>query len=99
MSDTIRMNFQAMENMAKAFKDGSQELQEIEAKVKELAGVIEEGALGGKAGARLSEILSNELAHNVSWLREELDEQEKDVREALHQMQNADEIAKDYYKG
>lgn len=98
MSETIRMDFQAMENMAKAFKDGAQDLEEVQAKVKELAGKIESGGLQGKAGARLSELLSDSLSKNIAWVKDDLVELEKDVREALHQMQNADEIASDYYK-
>lgn len=98
MGDTIRMDFQAMEAMVKAFKDGAQELTEIEAKVKELAGKVEEGALQGKAGARLNEILSDALAGHVAMVRGILEEEEKDVSEALHQMRNADEIAGGYYK-
>jgi WXG100 family type VII secretion target len=98
MSEQIRMNFQAMEDMAKAFKDGAQDLEEIEAKIKEIAGTIDNGALQGKAGAALGDALRDKLSPELGKLKEKIEELEKDVREALHQMQNADEIASGYYK-
>jgi WXG100 family type VII secretion target len=100
MSDErIRMNFEAMEEMAKAFKEGAQDIQEMETKVRSAAEAIENGALRGKTGGALGDKLRDDLAPAMLRLKGKLEELEKDIREAVEQMRDADEIAGDYYKG
>ena len=100
MSDeTISMNFPSMDLMISACKDGAQAMGEIEAKIKDLASQIENGALQGKAGDTLRDALRDNLAKRVADLREKLIDLEKDITEAVHQLQNADEISGGYYKG
>jgi len=99
MSDeVIRMNFNAMEAMAKSFNEASKDLADMEQKVKTIAGTLENGGLQGKAGAALVQGLREKFSKEILNLKEKIDELEKDVREAMHQMQNADEIASGYYK-
>lgn len=99
MSEKIRMNFEAMGEMAKAFKDGAQDLEEFETTVKAAASTIENGGLRGKTGQALRDKLNDDLAPAILRLKAKLEELEKDIREAVDQMKDADEIAGDYYKG
>lgn len=99
MSDQIRMNFDAMEAMAKAFKDAAQDVEEIETKVKEVATTVENGVLRGKTGSALRDKLRDELSPALLRLKAKYEELEKDIREAVDQMRDADEIAGGYYKG
>ncbi len=99
VNEVIKMNYTAMENMFSAFKDSEQVLEEIANEVTKLGGQLENGALLGKSGEKLSQSIKGDLVVAINKMKDELKRLETDVTKAQSEMQNADEIAGGYYKG
>jgi WXG100 family type VII secretion target len=97
MTDKIRMNFDKMEELARAFRDGSKTMEDINNQIGQIAGILEEGGLLGQTGSAFSNALRQDLMKNVKRIEDKLAEMEKDLRAAMQDMQSADKTAGGLY--
>ncbi|MFM8319962.1 MAG: DUF6317 family protein [Chloroflexota bacterium] len=99
MADRIRMNFEDMDRMAQALKDGAAELEQVSADVHQVASFLGDGGLLGTAGSTLAEAISTDLTTAVDRLKDKLEELGRDVADAKQAMQQADQSAGGLYGG
>ncbi len=84
-----KMNYDAMEDMAKAFEQGAQELSEAASRLKQIAQKLDDGAMLGKAGDALADACRQRGGPNLEKLGGKLTEEARDVRDAVRVMQEA----------
>lgn len=97
MSDRIRMNFDLMDEMARAFGEGAQVLEEVFAEVNAIASMLEDGALLGQAGEAFSAGCRGPLAGSISQLKNKFEELKTDIETAKQEMLAADAGSKGLY--
>jgi uncharacterized protein YukE len=83
MGDTVVMNYEDMEAMAKAFREAHQQLERTLREIEKQAKLMEEGALQGEAGAELVDGLRGPLTKRLQALSRKMDELDGDLRSAV----------------
>lgn len=92
MADVIRVNYQALEDMARQCDAAAQRLAQSSSTAQKIAAQMQNGALQGKPGETFSMALGI-FASRVMKLSEKYREEAKDIRVAIQDMQRADQTA------
>lgn len=79
----VRMNYDTMESMAKAFKAASTQLQNSKREMEKLAKSMEDGALQGDAGKRFAEAIRQDLNKAIDQLDAKMQQLEQDINGAV----------------
>ncbi len=93
----IKMEYARMEEMAKFFQQGSQQLKETMSQMMSGANTLQDGALLGQGGAAFSDALRNKLCPAISRLENKYQELQKDVVGAMNDMKQADSTSKSLF--
>ncbi len=91
MPPVIKMSYEDMENMAKAFEGAAQRLDEVNAAMARIVGLLNEGALQGQPGTALENAIDQTLSPKIKQLSGKMGEMEGDIRGAEGDLQRADE--------
>lgn len=95
----VQMDYDLMEDMARAFRDGSQHLEDLMRAIQDIAGRLDDGVLLGRGGQALSDALRNNLNSRISALADKLQELGMDVYGALVDLRDGDTEAASRFKG
>lgn len=79
MPEKVRMNYQTMREMTKAFKEAKQQLEEIQKTVQKQGSEMEAGALQGQAGQTFRAAISGPLTKALKKLAAKMGELAGDV--------------------
>jgi len=79
----VKMNYDQMEDMAKAFDYASRQLGDTISKMDKVAKMLEEGALLGAAGEEFVRAIRGPLTKRLTTLRSKMDEMAKDIRHSV----------------
>jgi WXG100 family type VII secretion target len=90
MSEIIKMNYPAMQEMAQHCKATAQRLMETVRLANQLAQQMQNGALVGDAGEAFAGALNSAFAPGVSKLSQKFEELAKDVEGAMADMRSSD---------
>lgn len=93
MSEVIKLNYPAMQEMAQQCKTASQKLQETARLAQQIGNEMQNGALVGDAGEAFSQALLTALLPAVNKLGQKFDEIAKDIQAAISDMQAQDKNA------
>jgi len=99
MSADVQMNYDTMEEMAKIFQNGSQQLQETGQAMEQLAGMMSEGGLLGEGGEKFADALRSRLSRKIHKLAAKFSELSKDVDGAVKDLRDGDKNAASRFKG
>ncbi len=95
----VQMDYDLMEEMAQAFREGAQHLGDLIRAMLSVADRLEGGALLGRGGDALSEAIHNRLTPGIAGLQEKLEELNLDVYGALIDLRDGDTEAASRFKG
>jgi WXG100 family type VII secretion target len=95
----VQMDYDQMEDMARLFKQGSQQLQDTIRSMQNIAGRLEDGALLGRGGDALAAAVRNNLNARIAALQDKLDELSADITGALVDLRDGDTEAASRFKG
>jgi WXG100 family type VII secretion target len=95
----VQMDFDMMEDMARLFKQGSQQLEDTIRAMQNIAGRLEDGALLGRGGDAMATALRNNLNARIAALQDKLDEMSMDIYGALVDLRDGDTEAASRFKG
>jgi WXG100 family type VII secretion target len=90
----IKMEYARMEEMAKTFQQGSEQLKDTLSQMQSIANTLQDGALLGQGGAAFTDAIRNKLCPSISRLEQKFEELQRDVLGALKDMQAADATSK-----
>lgn len=90
----IKMEYARMEEMAKTFQQGSEQLKDTLAQMQSIANTLQDGALLGQGGAAFTDAIRSKLCPSISRLEQKFQELQRDVLGALKDMQGADATSK-----
>ena len=99
MADIIKMDYPSMEDMAKAFRDGSQTMEDIIREIQNINGQLEGGVLLGRGGDAFRSALNDKLVPAINRLKEKFDELGGDIYGALVDLRDGDHSAESRFKG
>ncbi len=94
----IKLNYEQADQMAKTFKQGSQQIQQTMQEMNNIAQTLEEGALLGRGGVAFVEAIRSNLCPSLKKLSEKYTELEGDVQAAIKFMRQADAESKKQFK-
>jgi WXG100 family type VII secretion target len=97
MSDIIKLNFPAVEEMAQAFVQGSETLANNVNEVNAIAKMMADGALVGRTGQAFEEACQASLIPSVQRLMEKFQELHQDLLFVMDQMRESDADAARFY--
>ncbi len=92
MADKIRVNYPALEDMAKHCQMVAQRLNQTAMLAQRIAGQMQNGALVGQPGEVYTQALGH-LSQRVMKLSAKFTEEANDIRQAMSDMQQADNTA------
>jgi len=95
----VQMDYEMMEDMAKVFKNGSEQLAETGRAMENLAGIMEGGGLLGEGGDRFADALRSRLGPRLRKLHDKFAELSQDVMGALVDLRDGDKEAASRFKG
>jgi uncharacterized protein YukE len=95
----VQMDYDLMEDMARLFKQGSQQLEDTIRSMQNIAGRLEDGALLGRGGDALASAVRDKLNARIAALQDKLDEMSMDVYGALVDLRDGDTEAASRFKG
>lgn len=90
----IKMEYARMEEMAKTFQKGSEQLKETQNQMKGIATTLQDGALLGQGGSAFADAINSKLCPAINKLEQKFQELQKDVMNAMRDMQQADATSK-----
>ena len=79
----VKMNYNSMEAMEKAFHQASQQVQESMTEMEKVAKTLEDGALLGSAGDAFRDAIRSKLIRRMKVIADKMGELEKDINGAL----------------
>jgi uncharacterized protein YukE len=79
----VRMNYDSMERMEKAFHQAHQQLDESMKEMQKIAKAMEDGALLGTAGDAFRSAIQTKLLKRMKVLQEKMKELEGDIHGAI----------------
>lgn len=93
MNDKIRVNYPALEEMARQCDKIAQKLGETQQMAVKIAAGMVDGALVGDTGEQFADALNSHFSPAVNRLQEKFMEESQDIRAAIAAMQAADRSA------
>lgn len=90
----IKMEYAQMEEMAKTFQQGSEQLKDTLSQMQNIANTLQDGALLGQGGSAFTDAIRSKLCPAISRLEQKFVELQKDVLNAMKEMQQADSTSK-----
>jgi uncharacterized protein YukE len=99
MSEIVRMDYPAMEEMANAFKQASETLEDLIRDMQGAGQVLEGGALLGKGGDIWGMAINQRLIPRIKKLNDKMLELQGDIWGALVDMRDGDHEAQSRFKG
>jgi len=97
MSDVIKLNYPAMNEMAQQCKATSQRLLETVRLAQQIAQEMQNGALVGDAGEAFSNAILSAFVPSVNKLSQKFEEIAKDIAAAISDMQAQDRGAAGHF--
>ncbi|HKY83889.1 MAG TPA: WXG100 family type VII secretion target [Anaerolineales bacterium] len=94
MDRSEQMDFDGMEDQAKAFDQAAEEMSQAASRLKAIAQKLDDGAMLGKAGDALADALRQRGVPALEKLGGKLSEEARDVRDSVREMQEAVNAAK-----
>jgi WXG100 family type VII secretion target len=94
----VRMNYDSMEKMAKAFHQAHQQLDASGKEMEKLAKMMEDGALLGTAGDAFRDAIRSKLNKRIKVLQEKMQELEKDINGAVSATRDGVKTAQSRFK-
>jgi WXG100 family type VII secretion target len=91
--DEIKLDYGLAEDMAKTFKDGAEQLQDVMQEMTQLSTMLEEGALLGRGGNAFVEAIRSKLNPSIAKLTAKFNQLQDDVQKAIKDMQEADQAS------
>lgn len=79
----VKMNYGSMENMAKAFHQAQQQVQDSITQMEKVAKSLEDGALLGSAGDAFKDAIRSKLEKGMKTIADQMGGLEKDINLAL----------------
>jgi uncharacterized protein YukE len=79
----VKMNYNSMEAMEKAFHQASQQVQESMTEMEKVAKTLEDGALLGSAGDAFRDAIRSKLEKRMKTIADQMANLEKDINGAL----------------
>lgn len=98
MTDIIKMDYPKMEAMAQSFRRGSQDLQNTNQAMRNIAKTLEGGALIGDGGSAFVQAINGKLLPAIQKLNEKFDELAQDVEKAMQDMKEADSYSNQQFR-
>jgi WXG100 family type VII secretion target len=95
----VQMDYDMMEDMARLFRQGAQQLGDTIRVMQGIAGRLEDGALLGKGGDALASAVRDRLNARIARLQDKLDELSGDINGALVDLRDGDTEAASRFKG
>lgn len=95
----VQMDYDLMEDMARLFNDGAQQLEDLIRVMQGIASTLEDGALLGQGGDALASAVRDKLVTRVSRLEDKFNELSADVWGALVDLRDGDTQAASRFKG
>jgi WXG100 family type VII secretion target len=99
MSDIIKMDYAAMEEMANIFKKAAGELDDLKKNMQKIADEMDGGALVGSAGQAFSNGIREALCPAIERLSQKMGELQGDIWGALVDLRDEDHEAASRFKG
>lgn len=93
MSEVIKLNYPAMQEMAQQCKAAQQRLMETARLAQQIGNEMQNGALIGDAGDAFANALLSALVPSVNKLSQKFEELAKDIQGAISDMQAQDKGA------
>jgi len=93
MTTDLKMDYQAVLDMAAAFRKAGSQLSEIEQGIHLSVGMLNQGALIGLAGDRLSDALQKNLANTFNAAIAKCEDMARQLDNAVTELQNDDGAA------
>ena len=97
MSDIIKMDYGLMDDMAQAFDESAQTMEDVQKQVSSIAQELQDGGLLGQAGEAFADALSTRLAPAIARLQDKFTELRQDIVAAKQDMVDADRTSVGYY--
>lgn len=94
----VQMNYETMEEMAKAFKNAKSQMEDTMKAMQELAQNMENGWLLGEGGDMFAQALRGRLGPRLKILGEKFGELEGDIRGAVADLRDGDKEAASRFK-
>ncbi len=94
MADVIKVNYEALEEMAALCQKNAENLEGTLTRIKEIANGMNSEALVGDVGMAFSEALLGPFSNSITKLSEKFTVVSNDIRSAMDDMRQADEKAK-----
>ncbi len=79
----VRMNYESMERMQKAFHQAHQQVDQSMAEMDKVAKILEDGALLGMAGDAMRDAICSKLLKRMKVIGEKMKELEGDIHGAV----------------
>ncbi len=90
MTDEIRVVYEDMEAMSRAFAQGGETLEDVLQEMQSIANALEDGALLGDGGEAFTDAIRSRLAPAISRLIDKFRELDGDVQAAVAYARQAD---------
>lgn len=97
-AEHIKMVFPLMQDMAKTFQQGSQQLEQTKREMAAIAQTLSDGALLGQGGSAFTEAIRSQLIPAINRLDAKFQELQADVLEAANIMQQEDATVKGMFQ-
>lgn len=94
----VRMNYNSMEQMAKAFHNAHRQVQDSMRQMEKLAKQMEDGALVGDSGDAFRDAIRSKLLRRMKVLAEKLQELEQDIHGAVEATRDGVSTAQSRFK-
>ncbi len=95
----VQMNYPTMEEMAKIFSNGANQLGDTGFAMEQLAQQMEDGMLLGEGGDVFAQALRQRLSKKIQKLKQKFEELSGDVSGALKDLRDGDKTAASRFKG
>jgi WXG100 family type VII secretion target len=97
MTDEIRVVYEDMEEMRRAFRQGIEQLEETMQAMQSIANTLEDGALLGDGGDAFTQAIRGRLAPAIARLSDKFKELDGDVGAAVAYARQADRKSTGYF--
>ena len=94
----VRMNYDSMERMAKAFHHAHRQVQDTMREMEKVAKQMEDGALVGDSGDAFREAIRTKLLRRMKVVAEKLQELEQDIHGAVETTRDGVTTAQSRFK-
>ena len=95
----VQMDYDMMEDMARLFRDGGQQFEDLTRAMQGIAQRLEDGALLGRGGQAFADAIQQKLCQKINLLGDKFSELSQDVYGALVDLRDGDTEAASRFKG